>query len=52
MTACTFRGASPKQGIACHNQIVRQIAAIRPDVLNIQYQPAIYEMKGAIHLLR
>ena len=41
----------PSWGIACHNQIVRQVAAIRPDVLNIQYQPAIYEMKGAIHLL-
>lgn len=38
-------------GLDCQKQIVRRIAAVGPDVVNIQYQPAMYEMKGAINLL-
>lgn len=38
-------------GIACHTQTTRWIAALNPAVVNIQYQAAAYEMKGAIHLL-
>ncbi|MDX9954319.1 MAG: glycosyltransferase family 4 protein [Anaerolineae bacterium] len=38
-------------GFSAYAQIARWIANVQPDVINIQYQPAIYEMKGAIHLL-
>lgn len=37
--------------LRAYPRISRWIADVRPDVVNIQYQPAIYEMKGAIHLL-
>ena len=37
--------------LRAYPRISRWIADVHPDVVNIQYQPAIYEMKGAIHLL-
>ncbi len=41
----------PDWGFGCHSRIVRWVASVHPDIVNIQYQPAIYEMKGAMHLL-
>jgi len=37
--------------LRAYPRISRWIADVHPDVVNIQYQPAIYEMKGAIHVL-
>lgn len=33
-----------------HQRIVQWIATLDPDVVNIQYQPAMFEMRGAINL--
>lgn len=46
----TIHRAVPHWGFACQQQLTRWIAALAPDVVNIQYQAAAYEMKGAIHL--
>lgn len=37
-------------GWAAHTKITRWIEAIKPDVVNIQYQAAAYQMRGAINL--
>lgn len=46
----TIHRCVPHWGFACHQQLRRWITTLAPDVVNLQYQAAAYEMKGAIQL--